>query len=110
MYPYEFLTYALYLLPFLMAALTWNQPQNLAKERMIRVQIIGSLVYLFAYPLLNRLSWAPEYQFRPFDLLESLLWWGGDGILMIYPLVLGAILTAVAWGIRAHIQRKRTAE
>lgn len=109
MYPEYFVNIALYLLPFLMLALTWTQPHRVAMQRMVRVQVIGSVVYLFAFPLVCQLRW-PNNAFHPTDLLASLTFWSGDGVLMAYPLVLGAILTAAAWGIRTHAQRKQTIE
>ena len=53
-------TLALHLLPILMIWRTWKSDWNAALEKIVRVQIIGSLVYIVVYPLVDVLTW-PDF-------------------------------------------------
>ena len=97
-------TIVLHLLPTLSVLLTWNKPWPAALERIIRVQVIASVLYVPACPLCMGLDW-PGFSLSQFGLADLFAPLEGEGLLLYGGfLVTASAVTALA----AFLRRRRT--
>lgn len=96
-------TLMLHLLPILMVWVTWKSPWNIALEKIVRVQIMGSLIYLLVYPIVKVVS-GPDFQLAHFDIGSIVLIWHDDGSWSLYKILSAEVLTAVCAAIRRKVK------
>lgn len=95
-------TIVLHLLPILSVLLTWNKPWPAALERIIRVQVIASVLYVPACSLCMGLDW-PGFSLSQFGLADLFAPLEGEGLLLYGGfLVTASAVTALA----AFLRRK----
>ncbi len=96
-------TLALHLLPILMIWRTWESDWNVALEKVVRVQIIGSLVYIVLYPMVDVLTW-PDFHMGYLSIGNVVSMWGGEGIWNFYKILSAAVVTAVCTAVRRKVR------
>lgn len=93
-------TIVLHLLPILSVLLTWNKPWTTALERMVRVQVIASVLYVPACSLCMRLD-CPGFSLSQLSLADLFAPLEGEGLLLYGGfLVSAAVVTALAAFLR----------
>ena len=96
-------TLILHLLPILMIWVTWRSRWTVALEKVVRVQIIGSLIYLVIYPIVEVFSW-PDFQARYVNIGMIVSMWHDDGIWNFYKILSAAVLTTICAAIRRKVK------
>lgn len=96
-------TLMLHLLPILMIWRTWKSDWNVALEKIVRVQIIGSLVYIVVYPIVDVLTW-PDFHMGYISIDTVVSMWYGEGIWNFYKILTAAVVTAVCAAIRRKVK------
>ena len=96
-------TLALHLLPILMIWRTWKSDWTFALEKVVKVQIIGSLVYLIAYPIVDILTW-PDFNMGYINIETVVSMWYGEGVWNFCKILSAAVLTAICAGIRRKVK------
>ena len=95
-------TIVLHLLPILTVLLTWSKPWTTALERMVRVQVIASVLYVPACSLCMRLD-CPGFSLSQLSLADLFAPLEGEGLLLYGGfLVTAAVVTALS----AFLRRK----
>lgn len=93
-------TIVLHLLPILTVLLTWSKPWTTALERMVRVQVIASVLYVPACSLCMRLD-CPGFSLSQLSLADLFAPLEGEGLLLYGGfLVSAAVVTALAAFLR----------
>lgn len=98
-----FFTILLHVFPFISLFTTWKNPDNIAEERIVRFQVIASVVYFFVYPLIQMSTW-PNFQFSPVILVNILGQWHDDGLWGAFHIVVPACITAFIIFFRRKIK------
>lgn len=96
-------TLALHLLPILMIWMTWKSDWTFALEKVVKVQIIGSLVYLIAYPIVDILTW-PDFNMGYINIETVVSMWYGEGVWNFCKILSAAVVTAICAGIRRKVK------
>ena len=96
-------TLALHLLPILMVWVTWQAEWTVALEKIVRVQIIGSLVYIVVYPIVDVLTW-PDFHMGYINISTVVSMWDGEGIWNFYKILTAAVVTAVCAAVRRKVR------
>lgn len=96
-------TLILHLLPILMIWMTWRNPWTIALEKVVRVQVIGSLIYIVVYPIVEVLTW-PDFHMGYISIANAVSTWDGEGIWNFGKIMTAAILTAICAGIRRKVK------
>lgn len=96
-------TLMLHLLPILMIWRTWESDWNAALEKVVRVQIIGSLLYIVVYPIAEVLTW-PDFHMGYLSLGNIVSTWDGEGIWNFYKILTAAVVTAVCAAVRRKVK------
>lgn len=96
-------TLMLHLLPILMVWVTWQAEWTVALEKIVRVQIIGSLVYIVVYPIVDVLTW-PDFHMGYISIDTVVSMWYGEGIWNSYKILTAAVVTAVCAAVRRKVK------
>lgn len=96
---------AIHLVPVVAAVLTWKKPWKFAFERIVRVQVIASVLYFPAFVLAGKLALGTPFQFM--DIFD---WFYAEGLWYTLPLVSAAAVTALVALIRRRATRGRENE
>ena len=72
-------------------------------EKIVRVQIIGSLVYIVVYPIVDVLTW-PDFHMGYISIDTVVSMWYGEGIWNSYKILTAAVVTAVCAAIRRKVK------
>ncbi len=97
-------TLLLHAVPLLLLLITWSNPAQVAEEKLVRFQIVASLVYFFVYPITIMLSW-PDFQLSNNLLINILGQWHGDGLWGSFPIFSAAIVAALMIFIRRRVKK-----
>ena len=77
--------------------------KRLALEKIVRVQIIGSLVYIVVYPIVDVLTW-PDFHMGYISIDTVVSMWYGEGIWNFYKILTAAVVTAVCAAVRRKVK------
>lgn len=99
-----FIIAILHLLPVIMVVITWKKAFPDATEKIVRAQVIATVVYLVFCPIAGILSW-PNFQFSDINLGNIISFWHGDGLFNVYTIVSAAIVAAAAIFIRGKLKK-----
>ena len=72
-------------------------------EKRVRVQIIGSLLYIVVYPIVDVLTW-PDFHMGYISIDTVVSMWYGEGIWNFYKILTAAVVTAVCAAIRRKVK------
>ena len=97
-------TLLLHAVPLLLLLITWSNPAQVAEEKLVRFQIVASLVYFFVYPTTIMLGW-PDFQISSNLLIDILGQWHDDGLWGSFPIFSAAIVAALMILIRRKIKK-----
>lgn len=97
-------TLLLHVFPFFVCLITWKKPAQVAEEKIVRFQIVASLVYFFVYPITTMLDW-PGFQLSSQLFIDILGQWYGEGVWGSLRIISSAVVTALIIFIRRKIKK-----
>ena len=100
---------ALFLVPVVMAALTWKKPWFTARATIVRAQIVASLVFLVAYPIVGLLTW-PSFSFSTLTMVSLVEILHKNALWHTAPILIAILFTALVCYLRRRATQNRDQE